>query len=94
MNNVSVQIHRAINDANSNQVLPQIQNASKAGSGHVTQKGWNVAPERPECGAEDCQNEGIRSNSKNELIRNRVNSDHVDQAYDNTISTLALSTLT
>ena len=39
MNNVSVQIQRAINDAISSQVLPQIQNAIMAGSGHVTQKG-------------------------------------------------------
>ena len=45
MNSVSVQIQRANNDAISNQVLPQIQNAFKAGSGHVTQKGWNVPAE-------------------------------------------------
>ena len=38
MNSVSVQIQRAINDAISNQVLPQIQNALRAGSGPVTQK--------------------------------------------------------
>ena len=38
MNNVSVQIQRAINDAISNQVLPQIQNAITAGSGHMTRK--------------------------------------------------------
>ena len=36
MNSVSVKIQRAINDAISNQVLPQIQNAIMAGSGHVT----------------------------------------------------------
>ena len=46
MNSVGGQIQRAINDAISNQVLPQIQNL--AGSGHVTKKGWNVPPERPE----------------------------------------------
>ena len=40
MNSVSVPIQRAINDAFSNQVLPQIQSAFKAGSGHVTPKGW------------------------------------------------------
>ena len=42
MNSVSVQNQRAINDAISSQVLPQIQNAIMVGSGHVTQKGWNV----------------------------------------------------
>ena len=39
INSVSAQIQRAINDAISNQVLPQIQSALTAGSGHVTQKG-------------------------------------------------------
>ena len=38
MNSVSFQIHRAINDAISNQVLPQIQKAILAGSGRVTRK--------------------------------------------------------
>ena len=38
MNSVSVQIQRAINDAISSQVLPQIQNALMAGSGHTTFK--------------------------------------------------------
>ena len=39
MNSVSVKIQRPINDAISNQVLPQIQNASKAGSGPCNTKG-------------------------------------------------------
>ena len=38
MNSVSVQIKRAIYDAISNQILPQIQNAFKAGPGQMTQK--------------------------------------------------------
>ena len=38
-NSASVQIQRAINDAISNQVLPQIHSAIMAGSGHVTTKG-------------------------------------------------------
>ena len=70
MNSFSVQIQRAINDAINNQVLPQIQNAFKAGSGHVTQRGWNLPAERPEYDAEDCGNEKIRSNSRSELVRN------------------------
>ena len=45
MNSVSIQIQRAINDAISNQVLPQIQNALRAGSGPLTQKGWNLGRE-------------------------------------------------
>ena len=39
MNSVSAQIQRAISDAISTQVLPQIQNVIMAGSGHGTKKG-------------------------------------------------------
>ena len=45
-NNVSVQIQTAINDAISSQVLPQIRNALKAGSGQSSQKEWNIPTER------------------------------------------------
>ena len=38
MNNVSAQIQRVINDAISSQVLPQIQNALKVGSGPLFRK--------------------------------------------------------
>ena len=79
MNSVSVQIQRALKDAISNQILPQIHNAFKAGSGQLTQKGWNVPAERPEYGTEDCRNDRIRCNSKSELM-------HIDdlsqQSYD------------
>ena len=37
MTSVNVQIQRAISDAISNQILPQIQNALRSGSGHLTQ---------------------------------------------------------
>ena len=58
MNSVSFQIWRAINDAISNQILPQIQNPFKAGSGQTTQKGSNVPAEKPEYDTEDCRNDG------------------------------------
>ena len=48
MNSVSVQIQRAISDAISTQVLPQIQNVIMAGSGHGNKKGWDVPSEGPE----------------------------------------------
>ena len=44
MNSVSVQIQRAISDAISNQVLPQIQNVIKAGSGQLTKNARNARP--------------------------------------------------
>ena len=83
MNSVNTQIQRAIIDTISNQLLPQIQNALKAGSGHVTQNRWNVLAERPENDPEDYLSEKIRNNSRSEPIRNRLNDDYTDQAYDN-----------
>ena len=44
MNSVSVQIQRAINEAISSQILPQIQNVVMAGSGQLTKERWNVPP--------------------------------------------------
>ena len=85
MKSVIVQIQRAINDAISNQILPQIQNAFKAGSGQTKQKGWNVPTEKPEYDTEDCRNDKIRSNSRSELIRNRLNDDLTDQAYSSNL---------
>ena len=82
MNSVGVQIQRAINDAISNQVLPQVQNAFKAGSGHMTRKGWDVPAERPETYTENYRIDKTRSNSSSEPVRNRLNQDCNDQAYD------------
>ena len=48
MNSVSVQIQRAFSGAINSQVLPQIQNSFKTGSGHMTHKRWNVPAARPE----------------------------------------------
>ena len=44
---VNTQIQRAISDAKGNQILPQIQTALNAWSGHLTQNRWNVPSERP-----------------------------------------------
>ena len=63
MNSVSVQIQRAISDAISTQVLPQIQNVIMAGSGHGTRKGWDVPAERPELPSEVQRN----LNAKNKM---------------------------
>ena len=64
MNSVNVQIQRALKEAISNQVLPQIQNALMAGSGHLTQNRWNIPSERPEGYSEVLQNSESRNNSK------------------------------
>ena len=67
MTSVSVQIQRAINDAISNQVLPQIQNVIKAGSGQLTKNAWNAPSERPEVNSDVPRNSGTRNNMRSEL---------------------------
>ena len=66
MNSVSVQIQRAIIEAISNQVLPQIQNVILAGSGRMTRKGWDVSAERPEINPEVQRNINARNNPRSE----------------------------
>ena len=84
MNSVSAQIQRAINDAISSQVLPQIPNALRAGSGHTTQRGWNIPTERPEMRmrTELLRNEKSRNSSKSERVQTRFNDEPTDNAYD------------
>ena len=76
MNSVSVQIQRAISDAIITQVLPQIQNAIMAGSGHGTRKGWTIPSERPELISEVRQNLNAKKNNlRNEPDENQLNND-------------------
>ena len=84
MNSVSVQIRKTINDAISSQILPQIQNAITAGSGHVPQRGWNDPAEGPETNTEVLRNEKPKNNWKSELVQNRLNDGPIDNAYDST----------
>ena len=89
MNSVSVRIQRAINDAISNQVLPQIQTVIMAGSGHMTKKGWNVRAEGPDTNTEVLRNEKARTNSKTELVQNRLSDRAIDNAYDKRVTFLS-----
>ena len=75
MNSVSVQIQRAISDAISTQVLPQIQNIMKVGSGHGTRKGWDVPAERPELISEVQRNLNAKNNLRNEQDGNQSDND-------------------
>ena len=76
MNTVSVQIQRAIIDAISIQVLPQIQNVIKAASGQLTKNAWNFASERPEANSEVPRNPGMRNNMRNEQDQDRQYGEH------------------
>ena len=87
MNSVNIQIQRAISDAISNQILPQIRNVLKAGSGPLTQNRWNVPAERPELNSEDCRSERIKGNLRREPVCYCFVDNHHEQAYDNKIRT-------
>ena len=78
MNSVSVQIQRAISDAISTQVLPQIQNVMMAGSGHGTRKGWDVPSERPELISENQRNLNAKNNLRNEQDESQLHNDFSD----------------
>ena len=83
MCSVNSQIQRAISDAISNQILPQIQSALSAGSGHLTQNRWNVPSERPEVNSEGLQNINPKDSSASKPNCNRQNGGVVDSnAYD------------
>ena len=71
MNSVSVQIQRAISEAISSQVLPQIQNALMTDSGHMTKERWNVPSERPERYSEVLRNADSRNNLKSKTLGDR-----------------------
>ena len=86
MNSVNTQIQRAISDAISNQVLPQIQNVLRAGSGHLTENRWNVPAERPEVNPEDYRSKKTKSNFRSELTRECCLDNRQEQAYDTCIS--------
>ena len=79
MSSVNTQIQRAIGDAISNQILPQIQNAL---SGHMTQNRWNVPAERPEINPEDYRSKKTKSNLRSEPTRDCFLDNHQEQAYD------------
>ena len=87
MNSVSVQIQRAISDAISTQVLPQIQNVVMAGLGHGIRKGWDVPSQRPELISEVQRNLNLsneKSNLRNEQDENQLNNDYPDlNVHDN-----------
>ena len=64
MSSVNTQIQRAISDAISNQILPPIQTALNAGSGHLTPNRRTVLSERPEINSEETYGEKVKKNTR------------------------------
>ena len=84
MSGVNTQIQRAISDTVSSQILPQIQTALNAGSGHLTQNRWNVPSERPEINTEETYGEKVKTNSRSEQRSDHLNDGQShSRAYDN-----------
>ena len=79
---VNTQIQKAISDAISNQILPQIQNALRAVSGLMTQNRWNVPAERQKINHEDYRSETTKINFRSEPTRDCLLENHQEQAYD------------
>ena len=83
MCSVNSQIQRAISDAISNQVLPQIQSALSAGSGHMTQNRWDIPSERPEINSEGLQNINPKDSSASKHNHDHQNDGGINlNAYD------------
>ena len=84
ISSVNTQIQRAIIDAISSQILPQIQSVLSAGPGHSTQNRWNVPSEIPGATSEVLQNTSSRDNSRSKPNRDRPYDRPTDlYAYDN-----------
>ena len=83
MCSVNSQIQRAISDAISNQILPQIQSALSAGSGHMTQNRWDIPSERPEINSEGLQNINPKDSSTSKHNHDHQNDGGINlNAYD------------
>ena len=83
MSSVNTQIQRPISEAISSRILPQIQTAFNAGSGHLTQNRWNVPSERPEANFEVLHKINAREDSRSKPPRDRLCDGLTDShAYD------------
>ena len=69
MSAVSSQIQRAINEANSDQILPQIQATLKSGQGHMPESRWEDTARRPEYRSEKALDRMFRSDSRHKYHR-------------------------
>ena len=61
MSTVSSHIQRAINEAKSDQILPQIQATLKSGQGHMPERRWEDPARRPEYRSEEALDRRLRS---------------------------------
>ena len=83
MSTESSQVQRAINEAISDQILPQIQATLIAGQGHVPERRWGNPARRPEYRPEEALDRGFRSHSRDEYYRFPNRNEDLESSQDN-----------
>ena len=83
MSTVSSQTQRAINDAISDQIMPQIQATLKPGQGHVPERRWEDPARRLECRSEEALDRKFRSDSRDECSRFPNRNEDLESTHDN-----------
>ena len=69
MSSVSSHIQRAVNEAISDQILPQIQATLRSGQGRMPERRWEVPVRGQACRSEEALDRRLRSNSRDEFPR-------------------------
>ena len=82
MSTVSTQIQRAINEAISDQILPQIQATLKSGQGHMPERRWEDTARRPEYKSEEALDRRLRSGSRHECYRFPNSNEDLQSTHD------------
>ena len=83
MSSVSSQLPRAINEATSEQVLPQIQATLRFGLREVPIRRWEVPGRRSEKRSEEALNRNFRSSSRDEHPRDFNRDDDLENTHYN-----------
>ena len=82
MSSVSVQIQRAINEAISDQILPQIQATLRSGQGLMPERRWEVPVRGQGYRSGDALNHRFRSNSSDEFPRVLNRNEDLDSTHN------------
>ena len=85
MSTVSSQIQRAINEAISDQILPQIQVTLKSGQGHVPERRWENPAKIREYRSKEALDRGVRSDSRDEYYRLPNRNEDPESTHDNCV---------
>ena len=82
MSTVSYETERAINEAISDQILPQIQATLRAGQGQLPERRWEVPVRGQGFRSEEALNHRFRSNSRDEFPRFPNRNEDLESTHD------------